>query len=246
MDRLYEHAGQTRPGFFVTVTTGVPIARGLGSSSTAIIAGLVFANGVLGNSYDPQVLLKIAVEMEGHPNNVAPALLGGVVLYDTRPYRLPWPTEWRILTLSPDYPVLTEEARRILPASVPLRDAMFNLRKAAVLTVALLSEDADALRAGLADRLHQPYRRRFIRDYDEIESRVMEAGAFGMIISGSGSTMAVFYPAARRDALLSVVETTLIRPDRILTVRDLTVDPSGATMSACPENIPDLDIALLS
>lgn len=228
MDRLYASTGQSRPSFRVTVTADIPVARGLGSSSTAIIAGLLAANQFSGQPLETWDLLKIAVDLEGHPDNVAPALLGGVVLYDEKPYTLPWSVEWRILTLSPDYPVMTEEARRILPQNIALQDGIFNLRKSAILTYALLQEDPDALRAALADKLHQPYRRKLIREYDLLEQTVMDAGAYGMIISGSGSTMTVFYPTVLHASMLEKIEQLIREQGWKILINDVTVDTEGA------------------
>jgi len=231
MDRLYERAGQKRPAFWVKAIADIPVARGLGSSSTAIIAGLMAANRHLGGIFNSSDLLKIAIEMEGHPDNVAPALLGGVVLYDTIPYQLPWPAEWRVLTLSPAYPVLTEKARHILPQTVALEDSIFNLRKASVLTYALLREDPDALRSALHDRLHQPYRRQLIREYDTVEHMAMDAGALGLIISGSGSTMAIFYPTVIHAFLLNKIQDLIAQQGwGDMTIHDLTVDTDGAQL----------------
>ena len=230
MDYLYKQAGQQRPAFNITVEADIPVARGLGSSSTAIVAGLVAANQFLGEPFQTDQLLEMAVSMEGHPDNVAPALLGGVVLCDTRPYILPWPLEWRVMVLSPGYTVLTEEARRILPKQVSLDDSIFNLRKASTLTYALLREDPDALRASLQDRLHQPYRRKLIKEYDAIETLVMDDGAYGMIISGSGSTMAVFYPTVLHAFLLEKLEERIRQEGWDILLNDVTVDTDGAQL----------------
>jgi homoserine kinase len=208
------------------------MTRGLGSSSTAIIAGLLAANQQLDSQFSNVDLLNIAIEMERHPDNVAPALLGGVVLYDTAPYSLPWPADWHILTLSPTYPVLTEKARQILPQAVTLEDSIFNLRKASVLTYALLQKDPQALQAALQDRLHQPYRKQLIPEYEALEQTVLDADAFGMIISGSGSTMAIFYPAAVQTSLLQSVKDLLNRQGWDMTVHDLIVDTDGARLFA--------------
>lgn len=232
MDRLYAKVGQPRPSCQVTVQADIPVARGLGSSSTAIVAGLMAANQWLGEPLETSALLEIAVAMEGHPDNVAPALLGGVVLYDTRPYRLPWPIEWRVMVISPDYEVMTEDARRILPQNISLEDGIFNLRKASTLTYALLREDPDAFRASLQDRLHQPHRRKLIREYDLIERLVMDDGAFGMIISGSGSTMAVFYPTVLHAFLLDKLEALIQAEGWTVTLNDVAVDTDGAQLLA--------------
>lgn len=232
MDRLFEKAGQPRPSVQVRIIADIPVARGLGSSSTAVVAGLIAANHLLNQPFESLDLLDLAVSMEGHPDNVAPALLGGVVLYDERPYRLPWPMEWRVLTVSPDYEVLTEEARRILPTSVAMADGIFNLRKASVLTYALLREDPDAFRASLHDRLHQPYRRRLIAEYEAIERLVMDDGALGMIISGSGSTMAIFYPTVIHAFLLEKLQELIQAEGWPMVVNDLSVDTEGSQLVA--------------
>jgi len=230
MNQLYDKAGQIRPALNIAVEADIPVTRGLGSSSTAVIAGLIAANRMLGKRYTEQELLEVAIEMEGHPDNVAPAMFGGVVLYDTQPYCLSWPPEWRVMTLSPSYPVSTEEARKILPQQCSLGDAIFNLRKASVLTYALLQEDTEALRHSLQDKLHQPYRRHLIAEYDAIEHLVMDAGAYGMIISGSGSTMAVFYPSVVHASLLEKVQSLIAEKGWSIEVNCLAVDTDGAQL----------------
>lgn len=230
LDVLYKKAGCARPAVRVEVKADIPVARGLGSSSTAIVAALTAGNALLGGAFSRAELLDLAIALEHHPDNVAPALLGGVVLYDTVPYALPWPQEWRILALSPDYPVKTDEARRILPDAIGREDAIFNLRKASVLTYALLRQDPDALRAALDDRLHQPYRRRLIAEYDALERLVLANGAFGMIISGSGPTMGVFYPTVLHASLLEVVENAIRQNDWRIGAYDVTLDSGGAQL----------------
>lgn len=230
MDQLYRKHNQTRPSFKITVQADIPVARGLGSSSTAIVAGLLAANQLLGEPSESLELLALATTLEGHPDNVAPAMLGGIVLCDTQHYSLPWPLEWRIMVISPAYTVKTDAARRILPGTVPMEDAVFNLRKAATLTYALLREEPDALRASLQDRLHQPYRRKLIPEYDAIEKLVMDDGAFGMIISGSGSTMAVLYPTVIHAFLLEKLEDLIRVNQWEMVINDVTVDMEGARL----------------
>lgn len=230
MDRLYARIGRERPPCHVEVAADIPVARGLGSSSTAVVAALVAANRMAGEPLSRQELLDIAIEIEGHPDNVAPTMLGGVVLYDTAPYVLPWPIEWRVLVLSPAYPVLTEEARRILPQAISHDDAVYNLRKASLLTYALLREDPDAFRASLHDRLHQPYRRNLIKEYDAIEQIVLDVGAFGMVISGSGSSMAVFYPTVIHASLRDKLEALIRDENWQMLVNDVSVDTEGAQL----------------
>lgn len=231
MDRVFEQVGQTRPhACHVQVTARIPIARGLGSSSTAVAAGLVAANHLLQDPLNADQLLDLGIALEGHPDNIAPALLGGTVLYDTRPYSLPWPSDWGIITLSPSYPILTEAARRIMPQHVSLADSVFNLRKSAVLTYALLRHDADALREALADRLHQPYRKQLIPEFDHLAETARRHGAYGTIISGSGSTMAIFCSQTQLTSLHPHLQAELDRQQWPMIMHRLHAEPTGATL----------------
>jgi len=206
------------------------MSRGLGSSSTAIIAALVAANHFCGNALSQNTLLDLAIQLEHHPDNVAPALLGGVVFYDTQAYSLPWPKQWRVLTISPSYPVSTKEARTILPAQVSMADSIFNLRKASLLTYALLQADETAIKKALDDRLHQPYRSQLIPEYQALETSMLDAGAYGFIISGSGPTMACFYPSEIQDSLLQALSTVIQGFKVSFECHSLLVDSVGATI----------------
>ena len=206
-DKLYEKLGQKRPAMRIELKAHVPVARGLGSSSTAIIASLLAANRFAGDPLNQQAVLDVSIEIEHHPDNVAPALLGGAVFYDTKPYQLPWPDDWKILAVIPSYPLLTEDARKALPPSPAMADAIFNLRKASLLTYALLQADEDAFRLALEDQLHQPYRQKLIAEFAPLQALARKAGALGSIISGSGSTMGVFYKQDAEAALLKGLES---------------------------------------
>jgi len=232
LDTVYNACGQTRPPIAISMQCKVPMSRGLGSSSTAIIAALVAANSFCNTALSQNALLELAIQLEHHPDNVAPALLGGVVLYDTQAYKLPWPNHWRVLTISPSYPVSTKEARTILPAQVSMADSIFNLRKASLLTYALLQADEKAFQKALADRLHQPYRNQLIPEYKALQAGVLEAGAYGFIISGSGPTMACFYPSELKDSLLQTLNGVIKDLRVSFECHSLSVDSLGATVIA--------------
>jgi homoserine kinase len=227
-DVLFEAAGKQRPSMDIHAIANIPVARGLGSSSTAIVASLMAANTMLGERFSKETLLRHAIAMEGHPDNVAPALLGGVVLYDTQAYSLPWPLEWRIITLSPSEALLTEKARSVLPKEVSLEDSVFNLRKASVLTYALLREDPEALRLSLHDRLHQPYRGSLIPQYEPLAEWAGNSGALGFIISGSGSSMAIFYPSVIHQSLRQSLQAFIQSKGWSMLLHEVGVDTLGA------------------
>lgn len=192
----------------VMVEGKVPVARGLGSSATAIVAGALAANHLLGSPLEPADLLPLLVKLEGHPDNVAPALLGGltasarigrdIVVHGYRPHRA-----WRLAILIPDYELSTETARAAIPAQVPHADAVFNLTRVPLILDALTTGDADALAMVMEDRLHEPYRRPLVARYDAIRKAARRAGAAGVYLSGAGPAMAAFClgePCAREVA----------------------------------------------
>jgi homoserine kinase len=229
-DEVYRACGQVRPPLGVSIRAEVPMSRGLGSSSTAIVAALMAANRWLGDPLSREALLKLAIQLEHHPDNVAPALLGGVILWDTHPYPLTWPPDWQVLALSPAYPISTNQARTLLPQQVPLANAVFNLRKASLLTYALLQGDSDALRHALEDKLHQPTRSQLIPEYKALRDCALTHGAYGFIVSGSGPTMACFYPAALEQSLMLALCEALCHFEQPITLLELSVDRNGAVI----------------
>jgi homoserine kinase len=173
--------------FQFTIRSQIPAARGLGSSAAAIVAGLVVADHLFELDAD---LLAEASRLEGHPDNVAAALLGGFVISaDAQATRFEPPTGLEALAVVPHEPVATSAARAALPDAVPLSDAVFNVAHAALLTLGLARGDWDLLARGLADRLHQERRGRLFPRSLELASRARELGALGATISGAGPTV---------------------------------------------------------
>jgi homoserine kinase len=172
----------------------IPICRGLGSSSSLIVAGAVAANAIHGNPLSRLDLLAVCVELEGHPDNLAPALLGGLVTSYVEAHR-PLAVRYnlhkslRFTALIPDFELSTHLARSVLPKSVPFADAIFNISRAAVLLKSLEEGNEDLIRTALVDRLHQPYRAPLIPGYEELRARALESGALAFCISGAGPTL---------------------------------------------------------
>ena len=195
--RLAEAAGRQLPPLHWQAHHDIPLARGLGSSSAAIVAGLLCANEVLGLGLGVDDLVELAAEIEGHPDNVAPALLGGltVCLPESRPLRvlnLRPHAQLRVVLCIPRLQISTAEARRVLPQAVEFRDAVFNLSRAAGMVASLAEGIWDALAECSRDRLHQPYRLRLMPGAEEIMEAAVGAGAHGAVVSGSGPTIAAF------------------------------------------------------
>lgn len=189
----------SKTGLSVIMSNNIPLSRGLGSSSTAIVAGLVAANHLTGNTLSKNEIVQLATEIEGHPDNVAPAILGGMTISYVDNGRasslkfLPL-KPFKLVAVVPDMPLATSLARRAIPKTVPHQDAVFNTSRAALLVGAMLTGDYQHLAAGLDDRLHQPYRAHLIPGMEDAFKAAVNNGAFNAIISGAGSTLMAYVP----------------------------------------------------
>ncbi|HEV2439504.1 MAG TPA: homoserine kinase [bacterium] len=190
--------GKTRPrAFHLRQHNRIPLARGLGSSAAAIVGGAAAANALLGGPLDQQALVDLAAGLEGHPDNVAPAVLGGLVAcVATESGKIRWtrliPKRLRVVIAIPEFAVSTAEARRLLPETVPFRDAVFNVTRTALLVAALAEGRMDLLDDAMRDRLHQPYRARLVPGLEAVFTAARGAGAHGVALSGSGPTVVAF------------------------------------------------------
>lgn len=195
--RVYQELGQSPPCFALTQEVWIPPSRGLGSSSSAIVAGLLAANRWLGQPLDQQQLLALATELEGHPDNVAPALLGGCILNfptaRTAPHyiALPVPAGLHWGVCIPDFELSTHQARQALPEQVPHRDAVHNMSYVGALIAGFYSGRPEVLAQGLQDVLHQPYRLPLVPGMAEVTAAAQQAGALGCVLSGAGPTLLV-------------------------------------------------------
>jgi homoserine kinase len=183
----------------------IPLSGGLGSSAAAIVAGLLAADQLSGGGAE---LLSLATELEGHPDNVAAALLGGVVVCtDGEPHRFDAPDGLEALLVVPREPVATQQARAALPAQVPLADAVYNTAHGALLMLGLATGELDLVARGLGDRLHQPYRAHLYPRSAELVAGATALGALGATISGAGPTVLVWVQrAAARDVARALHE----------------------------------------
>ncbi len=192
--RLFEHIGSAPEALHLMLAADIPLARGLGSSSTAIVGGLVAANALTGNTVDRDTLLTMAIEIEGHPDNVTPALIGGLTLSYTRDGQqaylaLPVGDELRFVVAIPDFELSTSAARAVLPAEVPRADAVFNSSRTALLMYAMHHKRYDLLATAMEDRLHQPYRAPLVPGMEEAIAAGRRAHALGVALSGAGPTL---------------------------------------------------------
>lgn len=199
--KLFDRVGWQPAGLRVRLVNAIPPARGLGSSSAAICGALLAANALAGSQFDREELLQMAAAIEGHPDNVTPALFGGLTaacMADGRALhvRLDPPPDLNLALIIPDQPLSTEEARAILPQQVPLGDAVYNIQRACLFLAALQSRNLGLLREALRDRLHQPYRAALLPGLSSLLSDTTWPGILGGCLSGSGSAVLVFLDPA--------------------------------------------------
>jgi homoserine kinase len=191
----YEAAGRPFKGCALACLNRVPAARGLGSSAAAWVGGLVAGNALMGDPLSRSALLALAARAEGHPDNVAAALFGGLTVSCARAdgrvtaIPLPVPATVRWVVLVPSVTSATAEARAVLPESVPRSDAVFNVQRVALLLAGLQTGRLDVLDAALDDRLHQPYRLRLFPWMPAVVDAARRAGALGCVLSGAGPSL---------------------------------------------------------
>lgn len=177
----------------LTIDAHIPVCRGLGSSSAMIIGGVMAANVLHGSPLSREELLRLCTVVEGHPDNLAPALYGGMTASLMRggmPVTACFPLseKLRFFALVPPFHLSTQTARAVLPQRVPFADAVFNVSHAALLLRALETADIDMISLALDDRLHQPYRKGLIEGYDIAEQTARACGVRAFCISGAGPT----------------------------------------------------------
>lgn len=194
MARLFRETDNAGLAAHIMCENAIPTGRGLGSSSSAIVGGLMLANGLVGEPLPEAALLDLAIDIEGHPDNVAAALLGALTVCwtgagGTQCARFSPEGGLAAVVAIPEGELSTTAARAMLPAQVPYADAAFNAGRSGLLGIALTLGRADLLGPALEDRLHEPYRSAVIPDYDEVRQALLGAGADGVALSGAGPTL---------------------------------------------------------
>ena len=216
----------------ITIDSPIPLSGGLGSSSTCVIAGVAGAQALHG-CFDAKACLEISTRIEGHPDNVAPAIMGGLASSfvdgeKTTSIRFDVADNLRFIVIAPPYEVRTADARRVLPSEVSRQTAVWQMGRCVAVARALESGDAELLAAANQDLLHEPYRAKLIADYEPLKAVALEAGACAFMISGSGSTMlAVADGEKRADDVVSALQAA--RPTFWL--RNLPCSTRGTTVS---------------
>ena len=206
-----EIVGESDAHFHLVQENAIPPTRGLGGSAAALVGGAVAANDLFGGQIAAPDLLNLVCELDGHPDNAAPALLGGLVIGTLTPegvsaVRLE-PRDLKAVVAVPDFAVSTTAARRALPEQVPHRDAVFNVGRSGLLLGALATGEYELLRVATQDRLHQPYRSHLVPGLEDVIEAALANGAYGACLSGSGPTVLAFAPEEHTPEIARAMQT---------------------------------------
>lgn len=239
MEETAKVIGKSLPAGRMHAVNRIPFARGLGSSSAAIVSGIVLANALLGSPLSEKEMLQIAARVEGHPDNVAPALLGGFVVSMMEDgvctsVKIPVADDWKAVVAIPDCEVMTEEARAVLPTTYSRADAVHTISAVSFLLTSFFTKNPTYLARGLSDRIHVPYRIGLIPGGEDVMKEAKKAGAFGATISGSGSTMIAFTDAVHAKAVGEAMQNAFTKKDMPSRVLVLDFQTSGARVETRP------------
>jgi len=195
MMKCFDKANYKVKGLEISILKqDIPISRGLGSSSSCIVGGLIGANEIMGQRFTKDEIFQMAVEIEGHPDNVAPAVLGGMVVaiedgdkcyYD----KVNFKEEIKFVSIIPDFRLSTKEAREVLPKEISIRDGVYNVSRAALMVSALSSGNLELLKFACRDSFHENYRSKLIKGFDEVKNEANRVGALATYLSGAGPTI---------------------------------------------------------
>lgn len=192
--QVFEQAGVNHPELEISMYSDIPLTRGLGSSASAIIGGMVAANALIGHPLSDDMIFQMASAVEQHPDNVGASLFGGIVVafWDgsrAEYIRIDPDKRLEVLVVIPEFHLSTEKARHVLPKQVPIKDAVFNVSHSSLLVAALFSGDLKMIQHAMKDTLHQPYRTALIPGMNKILDEAVEHGALGIALSGAGPTL---------------------------------------------------------
>jgi len=195
--KLADRVGKSLPLFQAECKNSIPLSSGMGSSAATILAGLLTGNVLLGNPLSREEILALASELEGHPDNVAPALLGGLVVSTINngkviARKIPMQENIYITIALPDFYLPTKQARAALPKRIPMKNAVHNISRAVLVTEAFRTGDLSLLGEAMTDKLHQPYRLRLIKGGESVMEAAKEAGAAAVALSGAGPSVIAF------------------------------------------------------
>ncbi len=191
--RCCEVFSETPRPFLLYQVNRVPVARGLGSSATAIVGGILIFEKLHARNLPLEKKLNVALEFENHPDNILPAFVGGFVVCagkrELSYVKLPFPQDIALTFVVPDFELPTQKAREVLKENISLADAVYNVQRASLFVASLMQKEYELLKVAVEDRLHQPYRADLIRGFEEVLRAGYSKGAYGVFLSGAGPTL---------------------------------------------------------
>jgi homoserine kinase len=232
------HKDIHKKGLKIRVFNEIPITRGLGSSASAIIGGIVGAARLYNIDLSNQEMLELALSLEGHMDNIVPALIGGLTLaYKAGQEEIKWtriktPSDLRIVVAIPEFALNTKEMRKVLPQKVALPEAIFNLSRSALLVNTLQNSDWEVLAEAMEDRLHQPYRAPFIPGIEDMFSQIKKTGLAGAALSGSGPSVVSLTKKGREEAISKIMKDAFLKAGTTCRALVLEVDLEGTKLIA--------------
>lgn len=232
--KVYQELKLAPPPVRIELQLGVPLARGLGSSATAIVGGLVGANTLAGSPLTVDEVMQLAIAIEGHPDNVVPALIGGCRLAATgidggwEICEIPWHSSIVPIVAIPNFELSTKLARQVLPTTYSRADAIFNVAHLGLLLRGLETGNGAWLQAAMQDRIHQPYRQALIPGYKTVQAAALKAGAYGVVISGAGPTILTLTESRMAAAVSEAIALAWAEQDFAVSVHVLQLDQQGA------------------
>ncbi|MCK4258249.1 MAG: homoserine kinase [Halanaerobiales bacterium] len=233
MKRCFEKIGYHQKGLKIKIVNKIPISRGLGSSATCILGGIMGANEIAGGVLSKDEILNLAVEIEGHPDNITPALFGAMtvaILEDDQVYYSKIKVEGlKFYALIPDFKLSTEESRAVLPKEIPYKDGVFNIGRVSLMISALVNRQFDLIKLACKDKLHQRYRGRLIKDYDQIIKECENLNSLGVYLSGAGPTIMAILDE-KDDMFYRYIGQFLSKLNNRWEVKELLIDYEGAVV----------------
>ncbi|MDD3852330.1 MAG: homoserine kinase [Syntrophomonadaceae bacterium] len=210
---LFEKAGQNS-GVHLEINNNIPVGKGLGSSAAAIVAGFFAANELIDNSFTAEELVNWAVQLEGHADNIIPAVYGGLttaMIYGDQVYyqKITLPEELQIIVVVPDFNLPTEKSRSVLPAQLNLTDTVSNLQRACFLLASIFNGDLTHINKAMDDMIYQPLRKQFVPGFDEVLTAAKSNGAVGTALSGAGPSIIAF-ATGKPDGIGEAMKTALL------------------------------------
>lgn len=234
MKKCFLKVGYKHKGIKIKIEYDIPVSRGLGSSAACILGGIIGANEIAGSILSKEEILQLATEIEGHPDNVAPALFGGMkvsLLEGSKVYhsRIEIAKGLKFIALIPNFKLSTDESRAILPKKIPYKDGVFNVGRVSLMISALVNGQFDLIKVACRDRLHQKYRGSLIEDYDMIMEHCERQDNLGVFLSGAGPTIMVILKE-RNDSVNNELVSYLSRLKSSWMVKELNIDFDGTVI----------------